>query len=281
MCSKQIVKRSFDARVTEWASLYGGPEPRTVSVKNLMARQRFALQLVDARLPRGSKILDVGCGPGETAAMLMQHGYHVWGLDIAESMVRCARERCRADRFQVGDIEAMPFQDGTFDCVVCLGVLEYLDADAVALSEIERVLKPGGRAVVSTPSASSPFYHMDRLVVAAARLHDFARYRMRGKTTTTVRPAVLCRRHHPGGWHRLLRSAGLELEEWLCYGWGWYVTRIGIVVELLSKGAALFRGTLEPLLGRKLLLRAGDSLARSPVFNWLASEQMVRVRVAK
>lgn len=280
MCSKQIVKRSFDARVTEWATSYCGPGPRTVSVKNLMARQRFALQMVDARLPRGSKILDVGCGPGETAAKLRHRGYDVWGLDIAESMVRCARERCGADRFQVGDIEAIPFQDGTFDCVVCLGVLEYLDADAVALSEIERVLKPGGRAVVSTPSASSPFYHMDRLVVRAARLYDFARYRMRGKTMT-ARPARLCRRYHLGGWHRLLRSAGLELEEWLCYGWGWYVTGIGTVVELLSKGAALFRGTVEPLLGRELLLRAGDSLARSPVFNWLASEQMIRVRVAK
>src|SRR5687768_17412550 len=112
MSSKDSVKRTFGERASEWAACYCDGEPRT---QNLMARQRFALQMVEAGLPYGSKILDAGCGPGGMAAKLMQRGYEVWGLDIAEPMIRHARERCGTDRFRVGDIERIPFPDNTFD----------------------------------------------------------------------------------------------------------------------------------------------------------------------
>jgi ubiquinone/menaquinone biosynthesis C-methylase UbiE len=284
MSSKDSVKRSFGERASEWATCYSGREPRTLSVKTLMARQRFALQIVEAALPYGSKILDAGCGPGEMAAKLMQRGYEVWGLDIAEAMVRRARERCGVNRFRVGDIERIPFPDNTFDGVVCLGVLEYLDTDAKALREIERVLKPGGMAVVSTPNAICPLYQMDRIIAAAESLYAFAKHRLRGKPVP-ARPANfgVDRRHkyHRGSWLRLLRSVCLEPEERLCYGWGWYNSRVGTFVELLSWSAERFGRILERFLGRTLLHRAGDALARRRALNWVAYEQLVRLRAAK
>jgi ubiquinone/menaquinone biosynthesis C-methylase UbiE len=282
--SKDSVKRCFDEHASEWATCYSAGEPRTSSAKTLMARRRFAVQMVEAALPSGSTILDAGCGPGEMAATLMQRGYEVWGLDIADAMIGRARERCGVDRFRVGDIERIPFPDNTFDGVVCLGVLEYLDTDAKALREIERVLKPGGMAVVSTPNAICPLYQMDRIIAAAESLYAFAKHRLRGKPVP-ARPANfgVDRRHkyHRGSWLRLLRSVCLEPEERLCYGWGWYNSRVGTFVELLSWSAERFGRILERFLGRTLLHRAGDALARRRALNWVAYEQLVRLRAAK
>jgi SAM-dependent methyltransferase len=284
MSSKDSVKRSFGERASEWAAGYADREARTLGPKTLRARQRFALQIVQVALPCGSTILDAGCGSGEMAAQLMQRGYDVWGLDLAEPMVRRARERCRVNRFRVGDIERIPFPDNTFDGVVSLGVLEYLDADARALKEIKRVLKPGGKAVVSTPNAVCPLYQMDRMIAAAESLYAFAKYRLRGEPLPARTADLGVDRRHEyrrGSWFRLLRSVGLEPEERLCYGWGWYNSRVGILVELLSRSAEQLGRLLERVLGRTFLHRIGDSLARSGVVNWVAYEQLVRLRAAK
>lgn len=285
--SKEHVKRIFSEGARQWAACYAAPEPRSLVVKNLASRQRFALKMVEAGVSRGTKVLDVGCGPGEMAAKLMERGYEVWGLDIAEPMIRYARDRCGADRFRVGDIEHIPFRDNTFDAVVCLGVIEYLDTDEQALREMWRVLKPGGTAVVSTPSAICPLYHMDRLafgLTAAARpLYYLVKYRLRGRRAPFHQPSreVVHRRYYRRRWLRLLRSVGLEPEEWICHGWGWYGSRLGILVERMSQRGELFRQTLERFFGNTVLCRARDRFARSLVLNWVAYEQLVRLRVAK
>jgi SAM-dependent methyltransferase len=283
MTSKDRVKRTFGERASEWAVGYADRDSRTLGMKSLMARQRFALQVVEAGLPHGAKILDAGCGPGEMAAVLMQRGYEVWGIDIAEPMIRHARERGGATRFRVGDIERIPFPDSTFDGVVCLGVLEYLDSDAKALTEIGRVLKPGGKAVVSTPNALCPLSQMDRVFAAAESLYASAKHQLRGKPVPARPTNFVDRRstYRRARWLRLLRSVGLEPEERLCYGWGWYYSRVGSFVELLSWSAERLRRFLERFFGRTLLDRAADSLARSRVFNWVAYEQLVRLRAAK
>jgi ubiquinone/menaquinone biosynthesis C-methylase UbiE len=283
MSSKETVKRSFGERASEWATAYSNPDPLSLNLKNLLTRQRFVLQMVEAGLPRGSRILDVGCGPGEMAAKLQEHGYDVWGVDIAEPMVRYARERCGGDRFRVGDIEQIPFEDGAFDGVVCVGVLEYLEADTKALREIGRVLKPGGTAVLSTPNAACPGRHVDRAVAAAEALYGSARSQLNAKGASVggAKVGVGHRTYRRGRWLRVLRSVGLEPEAWVCYGWGWYTSRLGAVAELLSRSVERLRRGLERLLGRPRLLRAGDKLARSRLVNWMAYEQLVRLRVAK
>lgn len=285
--SKQHVKRVFGGRVTAWAALYSDREARTLEARNLISRQRFALEMVEATVPRASKVLDVGCGTGEMAGKLMRRGYEVWGLDLAESMIRYARDRCASDRFEVGDIEHIPFADNTFDAVVCLGVIEYLDTDEQALREIRRVLKPGGRAVVSTPSAICPLYHMDRVLVvlmAAVRpLYDLVTYRLRGRRAS-VRQASLAaanRRYYRRRWQRLLRSMGLEPEEWIRHGWGWYKSWLRLLAQSLSWNGELLRGRLERVFGRAFLCRASARFVRSRALNWLASEHVVRLRAVK
>lgn len=285
--SKEQVRRVFGGRATEWAACYRDPEAEALETQNLLSRQRIALRMVRAMVPPPAKVLDLGCGTGETAEKLMGSGYEVWGLDIAEPMVCRARERCGSDRFRVGDMEHIPFEDDMFDAVVCLGVIEYLDKDERALREIWRVLKPGGRAVISTPSAISPLHHMDSVVLgltAAARpLYYLVKYRLRGRPAPgdPPSPELAPRLYHRGRWLRRLRSAGLEAEDWICHGWGWYRSRLGYLAELLSRKGKLVRRHLEGLFGPESLGRAIDAFFRSRALNWLPAEQLVQVRAVK
>ncbi len=97
-------------------------------------------------------ILDLGCGTGEIAARLaeMFPEASIVGIDLEEPHLERARTRCAPHgarvRFQHGDALALPFDDGQFDLVVCRHLLQAVpDAERV-LSEIRRVLRPGGRA---------------------------------------------------------------------------------------------------------------------------------------
>lgn len=286
--SKQRVKSLFSERAAEWAAVYSAHQERPLEAKNLNARLRLAQEMLEAEVPPAAKVLDVGCGPGEMAARLTGRGYEVWGLDIAEPMIRYARARCGADRFRVGDAENIPFADNTFDAVICLAVVEYLDADERALREIRRVLKPGGRAVVCTANAVCPLYRMDRVLVrleAAARpLYYLVKYRLRGRRAPIPSPPlkIAFRRHYRGRWMRYLRSVGLEPEEFICHGWGWYRSQlIGWLVSFLSLQGEVLRLGLERFLGEAASRRIRARFVRNRAFNWLAYEQLVRVRAVK
>ena len=113
-----------------------GPDPREV-----------AFQAVAEVNPR--RILEVGCGEGELAArMVRELGAGVVALDQSERMVEITRDR-GVDAI-VGDVEALPFEDGEFDCAVAAWMLFHVADVEVALSELARVLRPGGRLVAVT-----------------------------------------------------------------------------------------------------------------------------------
>ncbi len=267
MTPKEQVDELFTRTVDDWARFYADPKPATLNAQNLVSRRRFALEMVEARIPPRSKILDVGCGTGHLAAELTQRGYEVWGVDLSQEMVRYAREHYDPDRFRVGDIERIPFPDNTFDALMCLGVMEYLSSDEPALREMRRVLKPGGRAVITTPSSVCPFYYMDRAFVKvrflARPVVRFIRYRLRGKPLppSSALPPVTHRRYSRDRWLKLMGSTGLEAEDWACHSWGWY--------------------SLERFFNQGAFCRASDRFARNPLLNWLASNQLACVRAIK
>jgi ubiquinone/menaquinone biosynthesis C-methylase UbiE len=285
--SKEQWRRIFSARAEEWAAYYSDPDAPTLDAQSLLSRQGLALEMIEASVPPPAKVLDLGCGTGEMAAKLMERGYEVWGLDIAEPMVRYARDRCGSDRFRVGDIEHLPFRDETFDAIVCLGVIEYLDTDECALREMRRVLKPGGRAVISTPSATSLLHHMDSvalgLTAVARLLYHVVKYRTHGSKAAVAPPAVrtVHRRYYRGRWLRLLRSVGLEAEDWICHGWGWPRSHLGLVAHFLSRTGKVHRRYLEGLIGPAAFRRARARLFRGRAFSWVGAEQLVQVRALK
>ncbi|WP_084515670.1 class I SAM-dependent methyltransferase [Nocardia acidivorans] len=97
------------------------------------------------------RILDAGCGAGPLFAALRDRGAIMTGIDASAGMVKLARRRLGADAdLRVADLaDPLPFPDNTFDAVVASLVLHYLRDWGPTLTELRRVLRPGGRRIAS------------------------------------------------------------------------------------------------------------------------------------
>ncbi|MCD7033504.1 methyltransferase domain-containing protein [Metabacillus sp. GX 13764] len=111
----------------------------------------------------GKKVLDAGCGTGQTLYYLMQLGADAKGIDQDQRMIQKAESRLGGskERLQCGSLENLPYKDHTFDLVLSESVLSFTDAPK-SLTEIHRVLKPGGRLVMIEMTAEPNLPRKDR-----------------------------------------------------------------------------------------------------------------------
>jgi SAM-dependent methyltransferase len=110
---------------------------------------------------RGQRLLEIGLGFGTTGQLLACAGAEYHGVDIALGAVEMMRERLRmkglggSERILQGNVLDLPFESGTFDQVVTIGCLHHTGNIAQGVSDVHRVLAPGGRAVVMLYNAHS------------------------------------------------------------------------------------------------------------------------------
>jgi SAM-dependent methyltransferase len=117
------------------------------------AALRFRKAIAAAELRTGDRVLDLGSKAGGLAERLRAEGLDVryTGMDLSEENVQRAAER-GIDVRQADLSRGIPADDGEYDCVFCLELLEHLPAPLGLLCEVRRVLAPGGRAILSAPN---------------------------------------------------------------------------------------------------------------------------------
>jgi len=93
----------------------------------------------------GTRFLDAGCGGGGASIVAAAHGARICGIDASRALVDVARSRLPSARFEVGDLENLPFDDQSFDVALASNSLQYTSSAKAALGEIRRVLAPQGR----------------------------------------------------------------------------------------------------------------------------------------
>ncbi len=100
-------------------------------------------------LQPGTKLLDIGCGSGYFSKLAIDKHADVTGLDASHELIDEAIKRASDGKFQVGEMEELPFEDNTFDMVCGFNSFQYAASTKNALAEAERVLKNRGHLAVT------------------------------------------------------------------------------------------------------------------------------------
>ncbi|HEC91114.1 MAG TPA: class I SAM-dependent methyltransferase [Alphaproteobacteria bacterium] len=134
-------------------------------------RQHMAVHDMALRELKGKRVLEVGPGAGGHSALFAKHGAVMASADITLSRARATQakfdlmgERASGCQAMQSDAEHLPFADNTFDIVYSNGVLHHTPDTQLALAEVRRVLKPGGRAVIMLYCKSSWHYWINMVL---------------------------------------------------------------------------------------------------------------------
>ena len=94
-------------------------------------------------------LLDAACGTGRYSTWLAARGHRIIGVDRSSAMLEKARQKVPAGDFRLGDLEALPLEPASVDHAVCALALVHLPEVDKAVAELARVVRPGGRVVIS------------------------------------------------------------------------------------------------------------------------------------
>jgi SAM-dependent methyltransferase len=113
-------------------------------------RRIIRAELDRLSVPARARVLDAGCGSGRTLEELGRYG-EVFGLELDPGAASKARDR-NCGEVHIGRLEELPWEDGYFDLITCLDVIEHTPDDRVTLRELRRVCRPGGFLLVTVPA---------------------------------------------------------------------------------------------------------------------------------
>ena len=130
-----------------WGPLWGArPDDWALSEDQQIPTYEAALARVD--LERGQLVLDIGCGVGAFLRMVADRGARPFGLDASDALVDLARKRIPDAELRVGEMEALPYEDDSFDLVTGFNSFFFANDIVAALREAGRVAKPGAPVVI-------------------------------------------------------------------------------------------------------------------------------------
>lgn len=128
---------------------------------DIALRRRAVWLTVELNPKIGDKILDAGCGDGYYLFLLnsLDLNFKLVGVDADKKALASAKKNLKDKKIKLvrGDISDLPFAENIFDGVILSEVLEHIDNNTIALTEVRRVLNPGGKLIVSVPHLNYPF----------------------------------------------------------------------------------------------------------------------------
>jgi len=158
-------------------------------------KARLLLDLAASELgdPRTVHALDVGCGPGETDALLSGRFASLDGVDVSEAVVETARARNPEVVYRTYDGKRLPYEDGAFDLVFTICVVHHVPPAEWEgfVAELARVVRPGGVLAIVE---HNPFNPLTRLAVSRCEFDDDATLLRSSRTEALVRRAGLALR---------------------------------------------------------------------------------------
>ncbi len=122
----------------------------------------------------GRKVLEIGPGVGTDLLQFASHGAQTYAIDLSQRHLELTRRNLGLRRYVtpclLGDAEVLPFQTGVFDCVYAFGVLHHTPDTELAVAEIHRVLKNGGKVIVALYHRNSAFYWISTILLKGVLL---------------------------------------------------------------------------------------------------------------
>lgn len=149
-------------------------------------------------LPAGARVADLGCGSGAFTELLRREGYRATGVDISPKLVALGKSKYPGLDLIEGDVEHLPFENGSFDGVLLSGLVHHFPDPRACAAETFRILKAGGRFMAFDPNRLNPFMYL-------YRDRSSPLYSPVG-VTENERPVL------PGATTRVFRDAGFRVE---------------------------------------------------------------------
>ena len=167
---QEEVNAYFQSQASYWKDIYiyrhGGLQGEI-----LRDRHAAVLDWIDSlALAPGSQVLEIGCGAGFMAVALAQRGFRVRAIDSAQAMVdlayRYAMETGTTNllSLSVGDVHSLAFEDESFDLVLAIGVIPWLEHPERALQEVARVTRSDGYVILTTANQAGLVSLLDPMV---------------------------------------------------------------------------------------------------------------------
>jgi ubiquinone/menaquinone biosynthesis C-methylase UbiE len=170
--------RTFGSSGEAWAAPFLAADSSLLDrVKSLSLHLDPRWRAIRRHTPRGSLVLDAGCGMGVWPAFLSGRGYRTIGIDFSDQMVALLRRRYPALDWRCARIQELPLEDASVDALISWGVIEHDErGPQAALAEFMRVMKPGGIAYLTVPLDSPTQRRSSRAQFEEAGADTFFQY---------------------------------------------------------------------------------------------------------
>jgi len=259
------VNAYFDSTASYWDGVYRGENLQDLIYQRRQSRVLTYVEAGDGVSAR-RRALEIGCGAGHLTTQLAARAATVDAVDASQAMVDATAARVRDAQLQKrvsvrqADVHALPFPTEHFDLVVAVGVIPWLHSPAAALVELGRVLRPGGRLVLTADNRARLTSFTDpRRVIAVAVPPLKSLYRALRRRD----PVAISRLDSPRSIDRMLTGAGMRPVARATVGFG----------PLSFMGRAIFEGETGLAIDRRLQALADRGM---PGLRWTGWHYVVR-----